>query len=187
MLKCGQVFHWPAFLFGESFIGLHVSSQLKKLHEIIEPVAEEMGYEIVRIAMVNSATGGDVTLQIMAERPDGTMLIEDCEKLSREISVIMDVEDPIAGEYVLEVSTPGVDRPLTRRKDFENYAGYEAKIELSVPEDGRRRYRGLLQGVTDNLVRIKVDGEVYAVDFDNIHRAKLVLTDELLAAASRKQ
>ncbi|MCK5425663.1 MAG: ribosome maturation factor RimP [Emcibacter sp.] len=144
-----------------------------------------MGYEIVRIALQNSARGGAVTMQIMAERPDGTMLVEDCAKLSREISVIMDVEDPISGEYVLEVSTPGVDRPLTRHKDFDNYAGYEVKIELSVPEDGRRRYRGKLLGIAQDVVKIEVDGEVFEVDFNNINRSKLVLTDELLAAASR--
>jgi len=162
-----------------------VSSQISLLHKIIDPVAEAMGYEVVRIALQNSARGGPMTLQVMAERPDGTMLIEDCTKLSREISVILDVEDPISAEYMLEVSTPGIDRPLTRRKDFENYAGYEAKIELSVPEDGRRRYRGKLLGITDDTVKIEVDGEVFDVDFNNINRSKLVMTDELLAAASQ--
>ncbi len=160
-----------------------MSSQIDILHDIIDPVAEGMGYEVVRIALQNSPRGEAVTLQIMAERPDGTMLVEDCASLSREVSVIMDVEDPISGEYVLEVSTPGLDRPLTRRKDFENYAGYEAKIELSVPEAGRRRYRGKLLGISQDLVKIDVDGEVFEVDFNNINRSKLVLTDELLAAA----
>ncbi len=145
-----------------------------------------MGYEIVRIALQNSARGGPVTLQIMAERPDGTMLVEDCATLSREVSVILDVENPISGEYVLEVSTPGIDRPLTRRKDFVNFTGYEAKIELSVPEDGRRRFRGKLHGMSGDLVKIEVDGDVFEVDFTNIHRSKLVMTDELLAAASGK-
>lgn len=161
-----------------------MSSQMDILHSIIDPVAHEMGYEIVRIALQNSARGEAMTLQIMAERPDGTMLVEDCAKLSREISVIMDVEDPISVEYVLEVSTPGIDRPLTRRKDFENYAGYDARIELSVPEDGRRRYRGKLRGIESDVVKIEVDGEVFEVDFNNINRSKLILTDELLAAAS---
>ncbi|NOZ65989.1 MAG: ribosome maturation factor RimP [Alphaproteobacteria bacterium] len=162
-----------------------MSSQISLLHKIIDPVAEAMGYEVVRIALQNSARGGSMTLQVMAERPDGTMLIEDCTKLSREISVILDVEDPISAEYILEVSTPGIDRPLTRRKDFENYAGYETKIELSVPEGGRRRYRGTLLGITDDTVKIEVDGEVFDVDFNNINRSKLVMTDELLAAASQ--
>lgn len=178
------MFHWPAFLFGESLSGNIVSSQIRILHDIIDPVAEAMGFEIVRIALQNSARGGATTLQIMAERPDGTMLIEDCARLSREVSVILDVEDPISGEYSLEVSTPGIDRPLTRRKDFENYAGYEVRIELSVPEEGRRRYRGKLLGITKDLVKIEVDGEVFEVDFNNIYRSKLVLTDELMAAAS---
>ncbi|MCK5425406.1 MAG: ribosome maturation factor RimP, partial [Emcibacter sp.] len=144
-----------------------MSSQIDILHGIIDSVADGMGYEIVRIALQNSARGGAVTLQVMAERPDGTMLVEDCARLSREISVIMDVEDPISAEYVLEVSTPGLDRPLTRRKDFENYAGFETKIELSVPEEGRRRYRGKLLGIEGDLVKIEVDGEVFEVDFNN--------------------
>jgi len=167
-----------------------VSSQIEMLHSIIDPIAEAMGYEVIRIALQNSGGGEarkqEMTLQIMAERSDGTMVVEDCANLSREISVILDVEDPISGEYVLEVSTPGIDRPLTRRKDFENYAGYEAKIELSVPENGRRRFKGLLQGLTGDLIKIDVDGEVFEVDFNNINRSKLVLTDELLTAASRQ-
>ncbi|VAX03208.1 Bacterial ribosome SSU maturation protein RimP [hydrothermal vent metagenome] len=165
-----------------------MSSQIEMLHKIIDPIAEAMGYEVIRIALQNSARGEAMTLQIMAERPDGSMLVEDCAKLSREISVIMDVEDPISAEYVLEVSTPGIDRPLTRRKDFENYAGYEIKIELSVPEGGRRRFRGKLKGLSSDLsgdlVKIDVDGEVFEVDFNNIYRSKLVLTDELLAMVS---
>lgn len=160
-----------------------MSSQIDILHGIIDPVADGMGYEIVRIVLQNSARGGVVTLQVMAERPDGTMLVEDCARLSREISVIMDVEEPISAEYVLEVSTPGIDRPLTRHKDFENYAGFEIKMELSVPEQGRRRYRGKLLGMTGDLVKIEVDGVVFEVDFNNINRSKLVLTDELMAAA----
>ena len=178
------MFHWPAFLFGEDKSGNEVSSQISQLHEIIDPVADAMGYEIIRIALQNSARGGAMTLQIMAERPDGTMLIEDCARLSREISVILDVEDPISAEYILEVSTAGIDRPLTRRKDFANYTGHEAKIELSVPEDGRRRYRGKLLGIADDVVKIEVDGDVFDIDFANINRSKLVLTDDLLAAAS---
>lgn len=161
-----------------------MSSQIDILHKIIDPVAGAMGYEIIRIALQKSARGDAVTLQIMAERPDGSMLVEDCARLSREISVIMDVEDPISAEYVLEVSTPGIDRPLTRRKDFENYAGYEVKIELSVPQQGRRRYRGELLGIKDDTVKIKVDGDVFEVDFNNINRSKLILTDELLKQAS---
>ncbi|PCI50077.1 MAG: ribosome maturation factor RimP [Alphaproteobacteria bacterium] len=158
---------------------------MKLLHNIIDPVAEAMGYEVVRIALQNSArAGAAVTLQVMAERPDGTMLVEDCAKLSREISVILDVEDPVPAEYVLEVSTPGIDRPLTRRKDFANYAGYDVRIELSVPEDGRRRYRGKLLDINGDAVRIEVDGDIFEIDFNNINRSKLILTDELLKQAS---
>ncbi|MBL4612362.1 MAG: ribosome maturation factor RimP [Emcibacter sp.] len=162
-----------------------MSSQIKILHKIIDPVAEAMGYEIIRIALQNSSRGEAPTMQVMAERPDGTMLVEDCAKLSREISVLLDVEDPISGEYTLEVSTPGIDRPLTRRKDFANYAGYDVRIELSVPDAGRRRYRGKLLGITDDVVTINVDGEVFEIDFENINRSKLIMTDELLAAASK--
>ncbi|WP_321395515.1 ribosome maturation factor RimP [Emcibacter sp.] len=153
-----------------------------RITRLVEPVATALGYELVRVAMMGGPYGGSV-LQIMAERPDGTMLVEDCEKLSREISVILDVEDPISGEYTLEVSSPGVDRPLTRKKDFAAYAGHLAKFELSEAVDGRRRFKGMLLGMQDDMVQIDVEGEKVEVDLGNVHKAKLVLTDELLKKA----
>ena len=156
----------------------------QKTFDLLNPVAEAMGYELVRVAMIGQGTQ---TLQIMAERPDGTMLVEDCEKLSREISTILDVEDPIKGEYYLEVSSPGVDRPLTRQKDFDRYQGFEAKLELKTPHEGQRRYRGLLKGLDEDLVVLEQEGRTVSFPFSEILKAKLILTDELIAAHAKKQ
>lgn len=163
-----------------------MSSQVQHIQALIEPTITALGYELIRVSIMSSPRGLASTLQIMAERPDGSMLVEDCEKISREVAVIMDVEDPISDEYVLEVSSPGVDRPLTRPKDFVKYAGYVIKIETSIPVDGRRRFQGPLMGMDGDLVKIKVDGTEFELDYGNIHKAKLVLTDELLAAVTRQ-
>jgi ribosome maturation factor RimP len=146
------------------------------LLELLDPVAEAAGYEIVRLRLM----GGEHArrLQIMAERPqDGDMNVEDCARLSRAISEIMDAADPIAGEYTLEVSSPGVDRPLTRLKDFETFEGYEARIELDRMAEGRKRFK-----VEDDAVAIDLEGEeeTALVPFAWIVEAKLVLTDELM-------
>jgi len=152
-----------------------------RLLELLEPVAEAAGYEIVRLRLM----GGDRQrrLQIMAERPsDHDMNVDDCAKLSRAVSEVMDAADPIAGEYVLEVSSPGVDRPLTRLKDFEIFEGYEARLELDRMAEGRKRFRGLLAGVDGDNVAIDLEGEEHTalVPFSWITEAKLVLTDELM-------
>jgi ribosome maturation factor RimP len=152
-----------------------------RLLELLDPVAEATGYEIVRLRLM----GGDQQrrLQIMAERPsDGDMNVEDCARLSRAISEVMDAADPISGEYVLEVSSPGVDRPLTRLKDFETFEGYEARLELDRMAEGRKRFRGLLAGVDGDNVAIDLEGEEHTalVPFAWIIEAKLVLTDELM-------
>jgi ribosome maturation factor RimP len=151
-----------------------------RLLELIDPVAEAAGYEIVRLRLM----GGEARrkLQVMAERPDGEMNVEDCAKLSRAISEVLDAADPISGEYVLEVSSPGVDRPLTRLKDFEAYQGYEARLELDRLAEGRKRFKGLLAGVEDDNVAIDLEGEAETalVPFAWITDAKLVLTDELM-------
>jgi ribosome maturation factor RimP len=136
--------------------------------------------------MVSGREG--MTLQVMAERPDGTLTIEDCETISRDISPLLDVHDPIAGSYRLEVSSPGIDRPLVRPSDFQDWAGYEAKIELKEPVDGRKRFRGPLEGFQDGEVRIDVEvgpGEraVIGLPVALIGEAKLVLTDELIREA----
>jgi ribosome maturation factor RimP len=153
-----------------------------KLLEMLDPVAEAAGYEIVRIRLM----GGERNqrrLQIMAERPsDGDMNVEDCARLSRAVSEVLDAADPISGEYLLEVSSPGVDRPLTRLKDFETYEGYEARLELDRLAEGRKRFRGQLAGVEDGQVAIDLEGEeeTALVPFAWVVEAKLILTDELM-------
>jgi ribosome maturation factor RimP len=153
----------------------------QNLLELLDPVAEAAGYAIVRLRLM----GGEHArrLQIMAERPsDGDMNVEDCARLSRAISEIMDAADPIAGEYTLEVSSPGVDRPLTRLADFEAYRGHEARIELDRLAEGRKRFKGLLAGVEDGQVAVDLEGEeeTALIPFAWIVEAKLVLTDQLM-------
>lgn len=152
----------------------------RSLVEILDPVAEAAGYEIVRLRLMGSDHAR--RLQIMAETPDGEMNVEDCAKLSRAVSEILDAADPIKGEYTLEVSSPGVDRPLTRLKDFVTYEGFEAKIELDRVAEGRKRFRGTLVGVEDDNVAIDLEGEeeTALVPFAWIIEAKLVLNDKLM-------
>ncbi|MGZ5937984.1 MAG: ribosome maturation factor RimP [Rhizomicrobium sp.] len=148
------------------------------LEPIIEPAVEAAGFRLVRLRLM----GGYVkTLQIMAERPDGTMNVEDCAVLSRALSEFLDAENPIEGDYELEVSSPGIDRPLTRLMDFSRWAGHEAKIELHTPIDGRRRFRGKLLGLEGNDVVIQTQDSRALVPFKQIAEAKLVLTDALIA------
>lgn len=149
------------------------------IREIVEPVLEGLGYELVRISL---AGGNRPTLQVMAERADGGMGVDDCARISRELSAVLDVEDPIASQYVLEISSPGIDRPLTREKDFERFRGFEAKIETRAPRDGRRRFKGRLGGVKEGQIILELDDQSLAFSFDDIQKAKLVLTDELIAA-----
>ncbi len=150
-----------------------------RLLELLDPVAEAAGYEIVRLRLMG---GGVRRLQIMAERPNGTMVVEDCTVLSRAISQVLDAADPINGEYLLEVSSPGVDRPLTRLKDFETYEGLEARLELDRLAEGRKRFKGELAGVEDANVAINLEGEeaTALLPFAWIVEAKLVLSDELM-------
>jgi ribosome maturation factor RimP len=156
------------------------TSEDRTLIELLDPVAEAAGYEIVRLRLMGGQTR---RLQIMAERPDGTMDVEDCARLSRAISQVMDAADPIKGEYLLEVSTPGIDRPLTRLKDFDTYEGLDARLELDRLAEGRKRFRGKLAGTEDGNVGIDLEDEadvtVY-VPFAWIIEAKLILSDELL-------
>ena len=151
-----------------------------KLLDLLDPVAEAAGYEIVRLRLMGGAERR--RLQIMAERPDGEMNVEDCTRLSRKVSEVMDAADPISGEYVLEVSSPGIDRPLTRPKDFETYEGYEIKIELDRLAEGRKRFRGVLAGLDGDQVGIDLEGEAETamIPIAWILEAKLVLTDELM-------
>ena len=159
----------------------------RRLLELLDPVAEAAGYEIVRLRLM----GGDEArrLQIMAETPEGEMVVEDCARLSRAISEIMDAADPIAGEYTLEVSSPGVDRPLTRLKDFANYEGHEARIELDRVAEGRKRFRGVLAGVEGDAIGIDLEGEYSTamVPFSWIVDAKLILTDALMKRGAEER
>lgn len=159
----------------------------QRLLELLDPVAEAAGYEIVRLRLM----GGEHArrLQIMAETPDGEMVVEDCARLSRAISEIMDAADPIAGEYTLEVSSPGVDRPLTRLKDFANYEGFEARIELDRVAENRKRFRGVLAGVEDDNIGIDLEGEesTAMVPFSWIIDAKLILTDALMKRGAEER
>lgn len=156
-----------------------------EIERLIAPSLAELGYEIVRVLF-----GGDrrPRLQLMIERRDGQSLgVEDCSRASRAAEALLDVEDPIAGGYVLEVSSPGVDRPLTRAGDFEQWAGFAAKLELAEPQDGRRRYSGKLLGLGDGGVRLLDEtGTEQTLPLANVTKAKLVLTDELLAAYARR-
>jgi ribosome maturation factor RimP len=153
---------------------------------LVEPVLDEMGFRLVRVRLTAS------TLQIMAERPDGTFTIDDCEAVSRAVSPLIDVEDPVPQSYNLEVSSPGIDRPLVRPEDFARWAGHEAKIELVRPLDGRKRFRGTIAGMAADEVRLTLPPEkagagavTVALPFADIGDAKLVLTDALIEA-SRK-
>jgi len=159
--------------------------ETERISAMIAPSLEAMGYRLVRIAF----TGGRrATLQVMAERRDeAPMTVEDCAEISRNVSALLDVADPIDGRYDLEVSSPGIDRPLVAREDYVRFAGFEAKLETARPIDGRKRFRGRLLGVDPSgAVRLALEGmgEV-ALPFETVAKAKLVLTDELLAAASR--
>ena len=155
----------------------------QRLATIVMPTIESMGFELVRLGLMG---GKRATLQIMAERPDGTMEVEDCAGLSRQLSVILDVEDPIAAEYTLEVSSPGIDRPLTRLTDFDRWEGYEAKLETTELIEGRKRFKGLLAGTEGNEVLLEIEEGTVGLEFDWLADAKLVLTDELITESLRR-
>ena len=149
--------------------------------QLIEPSLAAMGYRLVRVVVTS---GRRPRLQVMAERLDeAPMTVDDCAHVSRSISAVIDVADPIAGAYDLEVSSPGIDRPLVRLEDFDRFAGFEAKIELAEPRDGRKRFRGTLLGTAGDAVRIRTESGETALPFTSVARAKLMLTDTLIAAA----
>ncbi len=163
----------------------------RRLAEIIGPVIEDMGFELVRIRLMS---GKSQTLQIMAERPTGGIEVDECAAISNAVSATLDVEDPILDTYTLEVSSPGIDRPLTRLKDFETFEGYEAKLETTELIDGRRRFKGVLAGVEGDEVLINVDGSsegeetvTLGLTFDWLSDAKLVMTDELIREMLRQR
>jgi ribosome maturation factor RimP len=161
-----------------------------RIAALAEPVIEELGLRLVRVKI--SAQGG-TTVQIMADRPEGAISVEDCATISRMLSPLLDAEDPIPSGYVLEVSSPGIDRPLVRPSDLEDWAGFEAKIELREMIDGRRRFRGVLEGFEDGEARLRVElkghdePQVIGIPVAMIGEAKLVLTDDLLKLAKAAQ
>jgi len=156
----------------------------RRMAEIITPVIEDLGYELVRVRLM---TGKNTILQIMADKPEGGIEVDDCAKISTAVGATLDVEDPIVEEYALEVSSPGIDRPLTRLKDFENFEGYEAKIETTELIDGRRRFKGQLAGIDGTDVLINVEEGTIGLQFNWLSDAKLVLTDELIAEMLRQR
>ena len=151
---------------------------------LIEPAVTELGYELVRVAVL----GRDrPTVQIMADRADGTLIgVDDCEAISRAVSAVLDVDDPIPGAWELEVSSAGIDRPLTRMKDWNRFAGHQAKAELNIPLDGRKRFIGIVLGAADGHGRLRLDdGSEVALPLAEMRRARLVLTDALIEASAR--
>lgn len=156
----------------------------RRLAEIITPVIEDLGFELVRIRLMGGKTS---TLQIMAERPEGGISVDECGAISTAVSAVLDVEDPIVDEYTLEVSSPGIDRPLTRLKDFETFEGYEARIETDELIDGRRRFKGMLAGVEGDEVLINIEEGTVGLKFDWLSDAKLILTDELIREMLRQR
>jgi len=159
-------------------------ADVAELSRIIEPEVKALGYDLVRVAMIGGTS--DPTLQVMAERPETRQLgISDCERISRRLSEMFDENDPISGSYRLEVSSPGIDRPLTRLGDFADWTGHEARISLAEPSEGRKQVSGTLAGIDGDTIKLEgKDGRAYAVPFSAISSAKLLLTDKLINATA---
>ncbi len=158
---------------------------IDRIEKIIEPTVKNLGFDIVRVLL-----SGDHNprLQIMAEPLDGrAMNVDDCAAISRAVSALLDVEDPVSSSYTLEVSSPGLDRPLVRLQHFEKFAGYEARIETAMAIDGRKRFRGRLVGIEGDNVLLQVDKNEWVFPFPDIQKAKLVVTDEMLAEAEGRK
>ena len=160
----------------------------RRLADIVGPTIEGLGFELVRIRMQG---GRHPLLQIMADRPEGGIDVDDCGVISTAVSAVLDVEDPIEEKYTLEVSSPGIDRPLTRMKDFDVWEGYEARIETDEQIDGRKRFKGILRGTEDDEVLIEIENQgeqvTIGLKFDWLADAKLILTDELIAEMLRQR
>ena len=166
------------FMFGKMTNDLIAKSAVeKKLLELIDPIIIDMGFELVRLRLMSSK---EITLQIMAIRPNGFINVDECADLSTAISALLDVEDPIIDSYSLEVSSPGIDRPLTRMKDFEEFEGYDARLETVELIDGRKRFKGTLAGTNGSEIMINVDEGTIGLEFEWLAEAKLILTDELI-------
>ena len=160
---------------------------VRRIEALIAPTVEALGFRVVKVDFTG---GSNPRLLIMAENAaTGSMDVENCATVSRAVSAVLDVEDPLAGNYALEVSSPGIDRPLVRFEDFERFMGFEAKIETSRAIDGRKRFKGRLADVKDGVVRIETKDQVYDLAYQDIENAKLLLSDDLIAASEgqRKQ
>ena len=155
----------------------------KKLAELLNPILEDLGFEMVRVRLSTSAPS---TLQIMADGPDSPIGVDQLAEINTSISTILDVEDPIAENYTLEISSPGIDRPLTRKKDFDSYQGFEAKLETTELIDGRRRFRGVLAGIDDDEVLINLEEGTVGLKFGWLSEARLVLSDDLIKKMLQK-
>ncbi len=165
----------------------------QRVAAVVEPVVEQMGYRLVRVRVTGQ---NGCTVQIMAERPDGSMSVDDCEAVSRAISPILDVEEPVSGAYHLEMSSPGIDRPLVRPSDFTRWAGHEVRVEMAVPLDGRKRFRGILHGVRSEAAGPAATielmdapqgaGRLYHLPIADMAEARLVLTDALIAESIKR-
>jgi ribosome maturation factor RimP len=167
---------------------IHETGLAAQLAALVEPVLKDLGFRLVRVAI--SGRNG-TTVQIMAERPDGTLTVEECAEISRQLSPLLDAHDPVPGQYALEVSSPGIDRPLARLSDFETWAGYEAKLELKEPVSGRKRFRGVLEGVENGEVRMVVELDQHGrqsigLPVELIAEARLLLTDDLVRESLRR-
>ncbi len=151
----------------------------ERVEQLLTPTIESMGFEVVRVML---SGGNNAVLQVMAEPADGgEMTVDHCADISRAVSAVLDVEDPIPGAYSLEVSSPGLDRPLVRLRDFDRFAGFDAKIEMKSLIDGRRKFRGRVEGTDGSDVLIEMDGEQIRLEHAAIAKAKLIITDEMLA------
>jgi ribosome maturation factor RimP len=156
----------------------------KKLAELLKPILEDLGFEMVRIRL---SSGDPSTLQIMADRLNGQIGVDDLANINTSIGTILDVEDPITENYTLEISSPGIDRPLTRKKDFDSYQGFEAKLETTELIDGRRRFKGILAGISDDEVLINLEEGTVGLKFNWLSDARLVLSDDLIKQMLRKK
>ena len=158
-------------------------ADIAELERMIGPEVKSLGFDLVRVMMIGGIS--DPTLQVMAERPDTRQLdIADCEIISRRLSDLLDSDDPIEGSYRLEVSSPGIDRPLTRLRDYSDWAGHEARIRFAEPVNGAKQASGIIEGVEGNKVRVATTMGERTIDFANIASAKLVLTDKLINATA---
>ena len=156
----------------------------KKLAELLNPILEDLGFEMVRVRLSN---GNPSTLQIMADRLDGQIGVDELAEINTSVGTILDVEDPIPENYTLEISSPGIDRPLTRKKDFDNYQGFEAKLETTELIDGRRRFKGILAGISNDEVLINLEEGTVGLEFNWLSDARLILSDDLIKQMLKKK